>query len=186
MPSAEQLTKTARERHDEVVDELMQQFGIANRLAAPKLIKITLNMGVGRAVEDNQILNVVSEHLSRLAGQRAVTTRAKKAVANFRSRKGMKIGCMVTLRGAAMWSFYDRMVHIAMPRIKDFRGISPRGFDAQGNFNLGLPEQAIFPEVVLERLENNQGLNVALTITRSNPEMSLQLLKGMSMPLRER
>jgi len=176
----------SRERYAEVVGELCRERGIANRLAAPRIEKITCNMGVGRAIQDNQILNVVQEHLSRLAGQRAVVTRARKSISNFRSRQGMKIGCRVTLRGARMWSFADRLIHIAIPRIRDFRGISPRGFDRQGNFNLGLREQALFPEVELEKLEHNQGLQITFTIRNSDPELSLSLLKGLGMPFRER
>jgi large subunit ribosomal protein L5 len=180
------LIPGSRERYDSVVVDVMRQHGITNRLAAPRLSKIVLSMGVGRAIQDGQILNIVTEHLTRLAGQKAVVTTAKKAISNFRSRIGVKLGAMVTLRGRRMWGFLDRLVHIAIPRIKDFRGISPRGFDRQGNFSLGLREQALFPEVSLEKLEHNQGLNVNIVIANSDPARSLDLLKGLGMPIRDR
>jgi len=180
------LEATTRDRYRETLVELCERRGIGNRFAAPRITKVCLNMGVGRAVQDNQILNVVSEHLSQLAGQRATITKARKAVSNFRSRQGMKIGCRVTLRGQRMWAFLDKLINLAIPRIKDFRGLSPRGFDREGNYNMGLREQALFPEVMLERLEHNQGLNITICIENSDGSKSLELLKGIGMPFRER
>jgi large subunit ribosomal protein L5 len=181
------LQKPTRERYDEVIAELIKEHGIANKLAAPRITKVSLNMGVGRAIADGQILSVVSEHLTALAGQKAVITKAKKAISNFRSREGVKLGCMVTLRGQRMWAFLDRLIYLAIPRIKDFRGISSKGgFDRQGNFSMGLGEQALFPEVTLDRLEYNQGLNINVVIANSDQEKSFALLKGIGVPFRER
>jgi large subunit ribosomal protein L5 len=179
------LQKSTRDLYNEVVPEILKKHGIKNRLAGPRIDKISLNMGVGRAIADGQILNVVSEHLTLLAGQKATVTKAKKAVANFRSRIGVKIGCRVTLRGERMWSFLDRLINLAIPRIKDFRGISPKGFDGRGNYNLGLREQALFHEIQLEKLEHNQGLNITICIKNSTDAVSYDLLKALHMPFRE-
>ncbi len=184
--STQTIQQTTRERFNEFMPQLKEQHGITNQFAAPRITKICLNMGVGRAVQDNQILSIVSEHLSQIAGQRATITKAKKAVAQFRSREGMKIGARVTLRGERKWAFLDKLINLAIPRIKDFRGISPKGFDRQGNFNLGLTEQALFPEVNLEKIEHNQGLNITICIENSDPEKSLTLLRGIGFPFRER
>ena len=180
------LEKTTRQKYEDTVQALCAEHGIKNRLAAPRITKVCLSMGVGRAVADGNILNIVAEHLTALAGQRAAITKAKKSVAQFRSRQGMKIGARVTLRGERMWSFLDKLINLAIPRIKDFRGISPKGFDRQGNFNMGLGEQALFPEVQLERLDHNQGLNITIFIEKTDPELSLAVLRGLGMPLRER
>jgi len=186
MSTATQLQKSTRELYREGLEGVCQKHNITNKMAAPKIDKISLNMGVGRAIADGQILNVVSEHLSLLAGQRATITKAKKAVANFKSRIGVKIGARVTLRGERMWSFLDRLINTAIPRIRDFRGLSPKSFDEGGNYNLGLREQALFHEIVLDKLEHNQGLNITICIRNSNPERSLDLLKTLNMPFRER
>lgn len=181
------LQQTTRDLYEEVVKDLCERHDIKNRLAAPRIEKVCLNMGVGRAIADGNILNVVADHLTQLAGQKSTITLAKKAVSNFRSREGMKIGARVTLRGHRMWGFLDRLINLAMPRIKDFRGISSRsGFDRQGSFSLGLKEQALFPEVELDRLDHNQGLHVNIVIRNTNPEYSYELLKGIGMPFRER
>ncbi len=182
----EVLQKTSKEVYADVVAELAKTNGIKNPMAAPKITKVCLNMGVGRAAADGQIINIVADHLSLIAGQKAMVTKAKKSVAQFRSREGMKIGAKVTLRGDRMWAFLDKLINIAIPRIRDFRGISPKSFDKQGNYGLGITEQAIFPEVVLDRLEHNQGLDVTICIENSSKEISLSLLKGLGMPFRER
>ena len=180
------LQQTSKEKFAALLPDLNKQFGIENKYAAPKISKVCLNMGVGRAVTDGNVLNIVADHLTLIAGQKATITKAKKSVAQFRSRDGMKIGARVTLRGDKMWGFLDRLINIAVPRIRDFRGISPKGFDKQGNFNMGLAEQALFPEVVLERLEHNQGLNITIVFENSDKEKSLAALKGIGMPFRER
>lgn len=186
MSAAVKVMPSTRERYPQVIGEVCNRFSIPNRMAAPRIEKICLNMGVGRAVNDAAILTTVSEHLTLLSGQRAVVTKARKSVANFKMRAGMKIGCRVTLRGERMWAFLDKLINLAIPRIRDFRGINPKAFDADGNFNLGLTEQALFPEVVLEKLEHNQGLQVTITIRNSEPGKSMALLKGLGMPFRER
>ena len=180
------LIETTKDRFAAAQAKVCEQFGIKNKLAGPKITKVSLNMGVGRAIADGQILNVVAEHLSQLAGQRAQITTARKAIAQFRSRQGVKIGARATLRGERMWAFVDKFVHLAVPRIKDFRGLSPKGFDKQGNYSVGLTEQALFPEVTLDKLEHNQGLNVTVVIENSTPEISLALLKELGFPFRER
>ncbi len=178
------LQKTTRELYKERLPEILKKHGIANKLAGPKIDKVALSMGVGRAIADGQILNVVTDHLSLIAGQKAVVTKAKKAVANFRSRIGVKIGCHVTLRGERMWSFLDKLINLAVPRIKDFRGLNAKSFDGRGNYNMGLREQALFHEVVLEKLEHNQGLNITICIKNSNDSISFDLLKALNMPFR--
>lgn len=180
------LQKTTREKYDEILPVICEKHGITNKFAAPRITKVCLNMGVGRAIADGQILNIVSEHLTLLAGQRSSITVAKKAVAQFRSREGNKIGAKVTLRGPQMWNFLDKLIHLAVPRIRDFRGLSRKGFDKQGNYSLGLTEQALFPEVSLDRLEHNQGLSIVIVIENSSGEKSLELIEGIGMPLRER
>jgi large subunit ribosomal protein L5 len=179
------LQKSTQQLYTEQLPTILSKHGIKNRLAGPRIDKVSLNMGVGRAIADGQILNVVSEHLTMLAGQKATITKAKKAVANFRSRIGVKIGCRVTLRGERMWSFLDRLINLAIPRIKDFRGLNPKGFDGRGNYNLGLREQALFHEIQLDKLEHNQGLNITICIKNSTDEISYDLLKSLHMPFRE-
>lgn len=180
------LQKTSKQLYAEVLPEILKKHGIANRLAGPRIDKVCLSMGVGRAVADGQILNVVAEHLSLIAGQKATVTKAKKAVANFRTRIGVKIGARVTLRGERMWTFLDKLIHLAVPRIKDFRGLSPKGFDGRGSYNMGLREQALFHEVVLDKLEHNQGLNITISIRNSTDAISIDLLKALRMPFREK
>ncbi len=180
------LQKGSKSRFTEVLPELLQKHQITNRLAGPRIEKVCLNMGVGRAVADGAILNVVTEHLTAIAGQRAVVTKARKAVANFRTRIGVKVGTRVTLRGERMWHFLDKLIHLAVPRIKDFRGLSPKAFDVQGNYNMGMREQALFHEVVLDKLEHNQGLQITIHICNSTEAVSLDLLKALGMPFREK
>jgi len=177
--------KNSKDLLSERLPEILKKHGITNRLAGPRIEKVALSMGVGRAVADGQILNVATEHLSAIAGQRAVVTKAKKAVANFRTRIGVKIGCRVTLRGERMWSFLDKLINLAVPRIKDFRGLNPKGFDGRGNYNMGLREQALFHEVTLDKIEHNQGMNITICIKNSNDAISFDLLKALNMPFRE-
>ncbi len=180
-----QLQKSSKQVYQERLPEILKKNGIENRLAGPRIEKISLNMGVGRAMADGQILNIVSEHLSLIAGQRAVVTKARASIANFRTREGAKIGARVTLRGERMWAFIDKLIHLAIPRIKDFRGFSANGFDGRGNYNMGLREQALFHEVVLDKLEHNQGLNITICFRNSTDEMSREVLKSLSFPFRD-
>lgn len=179
------LQKNIRDRYQDLLPEILKKHGISNKLAGPRIEKVSLSMGVGRAIANGEILNVVSEHLTLIAGQRVTVTKAKKAVANFRSRIGVKIGCRVTLRGERMWAFLDKLICLAIPRIKDFRGVNPKGFDGRGNYNMGLREQALFHEITLDKLEHNQGLNITITIKNSTDDASFDLLKGLGMPFRE-
>ncbi len=180
------LQKTSKQIYSDTLPEILAKNSIKNRLAGPRIDKICLSMGVGRAVADGQILNVVSEHLTLIAGQKAQVTKARKAIANFKTRIGVKVGCHVTLRGERMWSFLDKLIYLAVPRIKDFRGLSAKGFDKQGNYNMGLREQALFQEIVLDKLEHNQGLNITICFRNSTPDLSREVLKSLHMPFREK
>ena len=180
------VQKNIRDRYQDILPEILKKHGISNKLAGPRIEKVSLSMGVGRAIANGEILNVVSEHLTLIAGQKVTVTKAKKAVANFRSRIGVKIGCRVTLRGERMWAFLDKLISLAIPRIKDFRGISPKGFDGRGNYNMGLREQALFHEIMLEKLEHNQGLNITICFRNSTDDMSRDMLKALHFPFREK
>jgi large subunit ribosomal protein L5 len=180
------LQKTTKAIYAETLPGIISKHGVKNKMAGPKIDKICLSMGVGRAVQDGQILNVVSEHLTQIAGQKASITKAKKAIANFKTRIDVKLGCHVTLRGQKMWSFLDKLVFLAVPRIRDFRGLSPSGFDGRGNYNMGLREQALFHEIVLEKLEHNQGLNITICFRNSTDDMSRDVLKALTFPFRDK
>jgi len=180
------LQKTSKAIYADALPAIIAKHGVKNKLAGPKIDKVCLSMGVGRAVQDGQILNVVSEHLTQIAGQKASITKAKKAIANFKTRIDVKLGCHVTLRGEKMWSFLDKLIFLAVPRIKDFRGLSPKGFDGRGNYNMGLREQALFHEIQLEKLEHNQGLNITICFRNSTDDMSRDVLKSLKFPFREK
>lgn len=168
----------------EIVPSLMQEFGFKNPMEVPRLEKITLNMGLGEAVSNPNIINTAAEELSQLAGQKAVVTRAKKSISNFKLRAGQPIGCMVTLRRARMWEFLDRLVSVAIPRVRDFKGVSGRAFDGRGNYSLGIREQIIFPEINYDKVEKVKGLNVTITTTARNDKEGKALLKHLGMPFR--
>ncbi|MGH9380941.1 MAG: 50S ribosomal protein L5 [Thermoanaerobaculia bacterium] len=168
----------------EVLPRLMEEFRIDNALAAPRIEKIVLNMGLGEATQNIKILDDAAEELAQLAGQRPVITRARKSVAAFKVRQGMPIGCMVTLRGARMWAFLDRLVATALPRVRDFRGVSPRAFDGRGNYTLGILDHVIFPDVDYNKVERSKGLNVTIVTTARNDEQALFLLRELGMPFR--
>jgi len=168
---------------EEIAPALMEQFSIENRFAVPRIEKVVVSMGVGRATEEGKRLEDAERDLSLITGQKPVLTRAKKAVSNFKLRKGMQIGCKVTLRGARMYEFLDRLLNVAMPRIRDFRGVGLR-FDAAGNYNVGVRDISIFPEVDIDSLQFQQGLNVAVVVQNSDPEKSRRMLALMGMPFR--
>lgn len=173
------------EKYDqEVVPALMERFGIGNRMAVPRIDKITVNMGVGKATENKKFLDDASRDLGIVTGQKPKITRARGSVSGFRLREGNPIGCMVTLRGKRMYEFLDRLISIVMPRIRDFRGISPRAFDGRGNYSMGLSEQIVFPEIDLDSVEQTQGMNITITVRNGTDEMSFELLKGLGMPFR--
>ena len=168
----------------EVIPELQKQFGYKSSMQLPKLRHITLNMGVGEAVQTPKLLENATEELSLIAGQRAVITRAKKSIANFKIRDGMPIGCKVTLRRNHMYEFYNKLVNIVLPQLRDFRGISPNSFDGRGNYSLGLQEQVIFPEISYDKISEVRGLNISIVTTATTDEEGRELLKLMGMPFR--
>jgi large subunit ribosomal protein L5 len=169
---------------DEICPAFMQAHGIANANAAPRLRKIVLNMGVGAARENKALIDAAAADLTTIAGQKAAQRKARKAVSNFHLREGMPIGCMVTLRGARMWEFLDRLVAIVVPRIKDFRGLPRGGFDGRGNYNMGLPDQTVFPEIELDKIKHFQGMNITIVTTAGDDKLGLELLERLGMPFR--
>lgn len=174
-----------RERYmQSVVPALAKEFGYTNRMVVPKIEKIVVNMGLGEATQNIKIIDTGADELSRITGQRPVTTRAKKSIAQFKVRKGMPIGAMVTLRGERMYEFLDRLISIALPRVRDFRGVSPRGFDGRGNYTMGLRDQLIFIEIDYMKVDRSRGMNVSVVTTARTDEEARRLLQLMGMPLR--
>ncbi len=171
---------------DEVFEQLKKRFDYQNRHEVPRLRKIVLNMGVGDALTNIRFLEAASEDLAIISGQKPVVRRAKKSIANFKLRTDNPIGTSVTLRGYRMYEFMDRMISVAIPRIRDFRGLSPKGFDGRGNYNFGIKEQIIFPEIRYDKVEKIRGLNVTIVTSAKSDEEGFELLKAMRMPFRER
>ncbi len=172
-----------KERYDdELRARLKDDLGVSTVMQVPRVSKITLNMGVGEAKTDAKQLDSAIEELTTIAGQRAQVRLARKSIASFKLREGMPVGARVTLRGDRMWEFLDRLVSIALPRIRDFRGLSPGSFDGRGNFSLGIREQIIFPEIDYDSIQNIRGLDVAITTTAENDEQGLALLRALGMP----
>lgn len=169
---------------DEVLPELMQEFQYRNVMEAPRITKITVNMGVGEAKTNAKLLDDAVEELAQITGQKPKINRARKSIAGFKLREGMAIGCSVTLRGERMYEMLDRLVSIALPRIRDFRGISPRQFDGRGNFSMGIREQTIFPEIDYDSVDQTRGLNVCITTTAKTDEEGRALLTKLGMPFR--
>ena len=167
-----------------VVPDLLKQFGYTSVMQVPRITKVTLNMGVGEAVGDKKILEHALGDLTKIAGQKPVTTVARKSIAGFKIREGYPIGCMVTLRGPRMFEFLDRLVTIAMPRIRDFRGIQGKGFDGRGNYNLGVKEQIIFPEIEYDKIDALRGLNISITTTAKNDDEARALLTLFKFPFK--
>jgi large subunit ribosomal protein L5 len=167
---------------DQVVPEMMKQFGYKNVMQVPRVEKITLNCGVGEATQNAKALDTAVVEMTAIAGQKPVVTRAKKAIANFKLREGVPIGCTVTLRRERMYEFLDRLIHVALPRVRDFKGISDRSFDGRGNYSLGLREQIIFPEIQADKVEKPRGLTVSITTTARTDDEGRQLLKLMGLP----
>ena len=175
-----------KERYQrDVAPALAKEFGITNPMAVPKLEKIVINMGLGEAIANSKIVDTAAVELSSIAGQKPVTTRAKKSIASFKLRAGMPIGSMVTLRGERMYEFLDRLVSVALPRVRDFRGVSPRSFDGRGNYTLGIREQLIFPEIDFNKVEKTRGMNISIVTTARNDEQARALLKALGMPFRQ-
>ena len=167
-----------------VVAELTQKFGYKSRMEVPRITKVTLNIGVGEAVADKKVLDNAVGDLTKIAGQKPVVTKARKSIAGFKIRTGYPIGCMVTLRGPRMFEFIDRLVTVALPRVRDFRGISGKGFDGRGNYNMGLKEQIIFPEIEYDKIDALRGMNISVTTTAKTDEEARALLGAFKFPFK--
>ena len=171
--------------NDEIVDAMIKKFGYKNIMEVPKLDKIVINMGVGEAKENAKVLESAVKDLEIITGQKAVTTKAKKSVANFKIREGMAIGCKVTLRGEKMYDFLDRLVNLALPRVRDFRGVNPNAFDGRGNYSLGIKEQLIFPEIEYDKVDKVRGMDVIFVTTAKTDEEARELLTLFNMPFKK-
>jgi large subunit ribosomal protein L5 len=169
---------------DEIIPQLMKDFGFKNIMQVPKLERIVVNMGLGEAVQNAKLIESAAEELKAITGRKPVITRAKKSIASFKLREGMPIGVMVTLRGEQMYDFLDRLVSIALPRTRDFKGISPKAFDGRGNYTLGIREQIVFPEINYDKIDRIKGMNVTLVTTAETDEQGRALLKSLGMPFR--
>ncbi len=177
-------TRLKQRYEREILPRLMKEMGYTNRMQVPRLDKIVLNVGVGEAIQNAKALDATVEEITAIAGQKPVVTKARKAIANFKLREGMPIGCMVTLRGQRMYEFFDRLVNVALPRVRDFKGVSDRSFDGRGNYALGVREQIIFPEIDLDKLEKVRGLTVCITTTARSDAEGKALLQAMGLPFR--
>ena len=169
----------------EVIAALTKEFGYKNVMAIPKVQKIVVNMGLGEATQNAKIVDTGADEVARVTGQKPVVTRAKKSIAQFKVRKGMPIGAMVTLRGERMWEFLDRLISVALPRVRDFRGISAKGFDGRGNYTLGLKDQLLFPEIDYLKVDKARGMNISFVTTAKTDEEARRLLQLMGMPFRQ-
>ena len=175
-----------RERYQsEVVPALRKEFGYTNTMAVPKLTKVVVNMGLGEGTQNAKVVDTGAEELAKITGQKASVTRSKKSISQFKLRKNMPIGAMVTLRGPRMYEFIDRLIAIALPRVRDFRGVSPRGFDGRGNFTMGLRDQLIFPEIDYLKVDKARGMNISVVTTAKTDEEARRLLQLMGMPFRQ-
>jgi large subunit ribosomal protein L5 len=168
-----------------VVPKLVQDLALKNPMQVPRISKITVNMGVGEAVADRKIVDAAAADMAKITGQKALITKSKKAIASFKLRENLPIGCKVTLRGARMYEFLDRLVTIAMPRIRDFRGVSARAFDGRGNYTLGVKEQIIFPEIQYDQIDQLRGMDITITTTATNDEQGRALLEAFNFPFRK-
>jgi len=177
-------TRLEKVYKEQIVPKLMEKFGYANVMQVPRLVKVTLNMGVGEAAANKKILENANADMTKIAGQKSVSTLSKKSIATFKIRDGWPIGCKVTLRRAKMYEFVDRLVNIALPRVRDFRGISGRAFDGRGNYNMGVKEQIIFPEIDFDQVDAMRGMDIAITTTAKTDEEAKALLEAFSFPFR--
>ena len=169
----------------EVAPAIAREFGIKNPMAVPRLDKIVVNMGMGEAIANAKVLDTAVEELKAIVGQKPVITKAKKSIASFKLRQGMPIGVMVTLRGEHMYEFFDRLVSVALPRVRDFRGVSPKAFDGRGNYTIGIREQLIFPEVDFNKVDKTRGMNISIVTTARDDDQARALLKALGMPFRQ-
>jgi len=176
---------TLKERYKkEIVPALLKRFAYKNIMEVPRLVKIVINQGLGEAIQNIKILDACSGEMASITGQRPIVTKARKSIAQFKVREGMPIGCMVTLRRDRMYCFLDRFINIALPRVRDFKGVSPNSFDGRGNYTLGVREQLIFPEVDYDKVEKAMGMNISIVTTARTDEEAMELLKMMGMPFR--
>ena len=174
-----------KERYQkDIAPAIAKEFGIENPMAIPRLEKIVLNMGMGEAIANSKVLDTAVTELTSIAGQKPVITKAKKSIASFKLRQGMPIGVMVTLRGDRMYEFFDRLVSVALPRVRDFRGVSAKAFDGRGNYTIGIREQLIFPEIDFNKVDKLRGMNISIVTTARNDEQARALLKSLGMPFR--
>ncbi|HEU4769315.1 MAG TPA: 50S ribosomal protein L5 [Pyrinomonadaceae bacterium] len=174
-----------KERYQkEIAPQIAREFGISNPNGIPKIEKIVVNMGMGEAIANSKILDTAADELRAITGQKPVVTKAKKSIASFKLRQGMSIGVMVTLRGDRMYEFLDRLVSVALPRVRDFRGVSPKAFDGRGNYTIGIREQLIFPEIDFNKVDKLRGMNISIVTTARTDEHARALLKGLGMPFR--
>jgi large subunit ribosomal protein L5 len=179
------MNRVKEKYQKEVVPALTKEFGYGNVMAVPRVQKVVVNMGLGEATGNAKLIDVGSDELARIAGQKPVTRRAKKSIAQFKVRKGMPIGTMVTLRGDRMWEFLDRLISIALPRVRDFKGVSPKGFDGRGNYTLGLRDQLLFPEIDYMKVDKARGMNVSVVTTAKTDQEARKLLQFIGMPFRQ-
>ena len=170
---------------EQVLSRLQQDLGIKNPMEVPRITKITVNMGVGEAVADKKVMDAAIGDLTKITGQKPLVTKSRKAIASFKIRAGLAIGCKVTLRGARMYEFLDRLINIAMPRIRDFRGVSPRSFDGRGNYSLGVKEQIIFPEIQYDQIDQVRGMDITITTTARDNRQGRALLEAFNFPFRK-
>ena len=178
------MARFQQQYKEKVVGELTEKFGYKSPMEVPRLLKITLNMGLSEAVADKKIIEHAVGDLTKIAGQKPVVTKARKAIAGFKIREGYPIGCMVTLRGARMYEFLDRLIAVALPRIRDFRGINSKGFDGRGNYTLGITEQIIFPEIDIDKVSKVRGMDITFVTTATTDEEAMELLKEFGVPFK--
>ena len=178
------MARLQQHYREKLVPDLVAKFGYKSPMQAPRITKITLNMGVGEAVSDKKVMDNAVADLTKISGQKPVVTKAKKAIAGYKIREGQAVGCVVTLRGVRMYEFLDRFVTVALPRVRDFRGISGRAFDGRGNYNIGVKEQIIFPEIEYDKVDAVRGLNISITTTAKNDEECKALLAGFRFPFK--
>jgi large subunit ribosomal protein L5 len=178
------ITRLHEKYRKEAIPALSKRFGYKNTMAVPRVSKVTVNIGMGEASANVKLLDTAVQELAQIAGQKPIITRAKKSIANFKIRKGMAIGCMVTLRGERMYEFLDRLSSIVLPRVRDFKGLAPNSFDGRGNYTLGLKDQLVFPEIDYTRVDKIKGMNITITTTARNDEEGRELLKLLGVPFR--
>jgi len=179
------MTRLEEQYNKEIATALQKEFSLSSAMAVPKLKRIVLNMGLGEALANQKVIEYAEYALTRISGQKAVVTRAKKSIATYKLRKGLPIGCMVTLRGKRMYEFLDRFISVALPRVRDFKGVPLKGFDGRGNFTMGLKEQSVFPEIDIDEIDRDRGMNITFVTSAKNDEESKALLMHLGMPFKK-